>query len=289
MIHATWNLLGKRSSSSLVFFVIAAAPHAVVFLPLLIAYRDIVVANPLRGWMLLTGAALSQAVYYFGLHHSYRSGELSVAYPLLRALPVLLILLVNLTAGRRTQIGAPAIVGMVVLVAGCIILPLRRFAVREIKRYLSGWAAFAVLAAVGTAGYTIIDDEALRLLRGLDGIARSPAEISACYVILEMLVGCAFLAIIAFATPAERAQLRTIRPRLVAQASLAGVMICVTYGMVLTAMAFVRSVSYVAAFRQLSIPIGAALGILIQGERPSPPKLLGVAMISAGLVLVALG
>ena len=43
-----------------------------------------------------------------------------------------------------------------------------------------------------------------------------------------------------------------------------------TYGLVLASMAHVTNVSYAAAFRQLSIPLGAFLGIWLQKE-PSPP------------------
>jgi drug/metabolite transporter (DMT)-like permease len=55
------------------------------------------------------------------------------------------------------------------------------------------------------------------------------------------------------------------------------------------AMAYVSNVSYVSAFRQLSIPIGAALGILVRKEAASPPKLAGIALVVLGLTLTALG
>jgi len=43
-----------------------------------------------------------------------------------------------------------------------------------------------------------------------------------------------------------------------------------------------------AAFRQVDIPLGAVLGILIFKEKVTYPKLAGVALIFAGLVVVAL-
>jgi len=72
-------------------------------------------------------------------------------------------------------------------------------------------------------------------------------------------------------------------------AALMGVIILATYGLVLTSMAYVSNVSYVIAFRQLSIPIGAALGILVRKEKATPPKLTGIALVVTGLVLAALG
>ena len=61
------------------------------------------------------------------------------------------------------------------------------------------------------------------------------------------------------------------------------------YTLVLVAMAFVSNVSYVVAFRQVSVPLGAVAGVLVLGDRPHVPKLVGVAIMFAGLVLVGLG
>jgi len=63
----------------------------------------------------------------------------------------------------------------------------------------------------------------------------------------------------------------------------------VAYLMVLVALAFARNVSYVVGFRQLSIPLGTAFGILILKEAPHRPKLAGVAIMFVGLLLVAAG
>jgi len=54
-------------------------------------------------------------------------------------------------------------------------------------------------------------------------------------------------------------------------------------------MNYVRNVSYVAAFRQLSIPIGAVLGMALLKEQRYLPKVLGVVTIFVGLVLAGMG
>jgi drug/metabolite transporter (DMT)-like permease len=61
------------------------------------------------------------------------------------------------------------------------------------------------------------------------------------------------------------------------------------YGLVLVAMPLARDVSYVSAFRQVSIPIGALLGILALKEPAYPFKLAGTGILFVGLVLVGLG
>jgi uncharacterized membrane protein len=65
-------------------------------------------------------------------------------------------------------------------------------------------------------------------------------------------------------------------------------MMLLTYALVVWAMAYASDVSYVVAFRQVSIPITVALGIAILGERLTPPKLVGVGIVVIGLLLVVL-
>ena len=72
-------------------------------------------------------------------------------------------------------------------------------------------------------------------------------------------------------------------------ATAAGVAIYVAYALVLVAMAFVDNVSYVVGFRQLCIPLGAAFGIGVLKEPAHKPKLVGLAIMLVGLILIAVG
>jgi uncharacterized membrane protein len=69
----------------------------------------------------------------------------------------------------------------------------------------------------------------------------------------------------------------------------AGILILGTYALVVWAMAYADDVSYVVAFRQISIPMGVALGWYFLGEALHGPKVVGVLTILAGLLLVVLG
>ena len=59
------------------------------------------------------------------------------------------------------------------------------------------------------------------------------------------------------------------------------------YILVLLAMHFVTNVSYVQAFRQMSLPLGAFLGIAFLKEKATSPKLAGLTLIVGGLIAVA--
>ena len=60
------------------------------------------------------------------------------------------------------------------------------------------------------------------------------------------------------------------------------------YGMVLFAMKYVDNVSYVVAFRQVSILLTVVAGIFMLDEKRYVPKIVGAVIIFSGLVLVGL-
>ena len=69
---------------------------------------------------------------------------------------------------------------------------------------------------------------------------------------------------------------------------LAGVFAAFAYALVLLAMNHVSNVSFVQAFRQLSLPIGAFLGYLILKEKITRSRWIGLGLIMAGLLLSVL-
>ncbi len=54
-------------------------------------------------------------------------------------------------------------------------------------------------------------------------------------------------------------------------------------------MTHAKNVSYIVGLRQLSIPLGTLMGVLILKEKGSLPRFIGVAILFIGLVLVAVG
>ncbi len=117
----------------------------------------------------------------------------------------------------------------------------------------------------------------------------SPLQIAISYSPLRGLSSSAWLLLLTLAPPKGRAELSSLRHNGFVSAALTGLGIYLAYTLVLVAMSQVTNVSYVVAFRQLSIPLGAILGLVVLREPRYPPKILGVALMFAGLVLVALG
>jgi drug/metabolite transporter (DMT)-like permease len=97
--HAFWNLLGKRQNSSSAFFLIASAAASVGLLPLLAYYGHALPRVPGSVWLLIMATGVFQTIYYVGLAAAYRHGDMSVAYPLVRALPPVVIAAISLALG----------------------------------------------------------------------------------------------------------------------------------------------------------------------------------------------
>jgi drug/metabolite transporter (DMT)-like permease len=241
--------------------------------------------------MLVLATGVAQAVYFFGLAGAYRRGDMSLAYPLARALPVLLVAAISLALGRGAGIGFLGLAGMILIAAGCIMLPHPNFREIRLREYADIVVLMALIAAVGTTGYTLIDDQALRQLRAMPDSRLSNIEVTLLFIALQTISTALMLGIAALLVRPERRQLPVVLrdPSIVMFGLVTGVVIMATYGLVLTSMAYVSNVSYVAAFRQLSIPIGAMLGIALQHEPRHLPKLIGIGVVSVGLVIVAVG
>ena len=287
--HAFWNFLSKRQNPAAAFFLMASVAAVVLLSPLLLVFRKGIIMIPPSVWVLLIATGIVQAVYYVALAGAYRHGDLSLAYPLARAIPVILVALVSLALGRGRQIGLLAFGGFALVTAGCLILPQQKFGDLRLEHYRHRWVWFALLAAACITAYTLLDDQALRTLRSLPGMPVSNLGWALLWVEMETASLSVALAIIVLAYVPERRVLVQATGSVWRSAALLGIIITLTYGIVLLAMAYVSNVSYISAFRQLSIPVGAALGIFFRKEPAYKPKLVGVGIIMAGLVLVALG
>jgi drug/metabolite transporter (DMT)-like permease len=290
IIHAVWNASAKSGGNpSASFFMFANILGILWFVPAVLIDRHVIALIPWQVWCLIAATGFCQAAYYAGLAGAYRCGEMSVAYPILRSSPIIVVLIVTILLGRKSQVSNQCIFGILMVVAGCFLVPMRHFSDFRLKNYLNLTCMFALLAAFATAGYSIIDDEALRALRNHSDIHLSKARISILYIFLEGVSSLLWVMLFVFVSPNERMRLRSMMTSGIKGAFFTGTGMVLAYILVLLAMAFVANVSYVVAFRQLSIPIGTAISVLLLKESRSVPKFVGVAVIFAGVVLVSTG
>jgi drug/metabolite transporter (DMT)-like permease len=289
VLHAGWNLIGKRNAPEAAAFLVASVVGVFCLAPFPILYNESIGFFSPKTWLLVVGAGFFQAFYYASLAGAYRSGDMSIAYPIARSSPVIVVTVVSILLGRGDQVSLLCIVGIAFVVAGGFFLPMRRFDDFRIGNYLNLSCLLALAAAFGTTGYSIVDDEALRLLRQTPGVPVAAWQITGVYAFFEALTTVVWLAFVVISRKRERTAFRTIVSKRMGSGVAMGLAIHLTYLLVLISMAFVSNVSYVVAFRQVSIPLGVLMGVLFLKEPGHRPKFLGVLIMFAGLILVGTG
>jgi drug/metabolite transporter (DMT)-like permease len=292
LTHAGWNLIGKRFHSTAASFLAASAIGVLILLPFPLLFGGVVRGLPPITWILVIIAGLCQAAYYISLAAAYRRGDMSLVYPLARSTPAILVAVFAVAIGRANDISPQAFTGIALIVIGGYLLPMRHFRDFSLRKYLNVALGFALCAAVGTAGYSLVDDGALREAWTTLGEGIPSWQVSAVYAFFEGIASAIWMAVYVLFVPRERrsfAQLIGSGGASMRGAALMGVGIYVTYTIVLASMAFVRDVSYVVAFRQLSIPLGVVMGAIILREKLHAPRIVGTLLMFAGLLLVGTG
>ena len=121
-IHATWNYLLKRSGGGTLFVWWFATVSALVYAPL--AFVIVWWTQPTLGWMhygLMIASAVLHTGYYMLLDRGYRSGDLSLVYPIARGSgPLITVLCAVLLLHERPS--ALAIIGAMLICTGAVLL-----------------------------------------------------------------------------------------------------------------------------------------------------------------------
>ena len=282
-LHTTWNLLGKRRSPSLCFFLIAIGSNSLLLLPAVLLLTP-PVGLPRAFWLWLALSGLSQSLYLGGLAWAYARGNMSVLYPIIRATPLLILPLLALVIAGLPAVTTDDMFNIGLVALGALCLPLANRASLRLSTYLDPALAFALLAALGTVGYALADKQALDLMTA-SGHSHLTAGLS--FMVLQGLVTLLWGMLLVLMLPGERARLQPLLRARKGGILLTGTMMNGTYGLVLVAMAMTADLSHVVAMRQLSIPLGFLVGVFLLKERAAPIQWLAVAVMLTGLYRLA--
>jgi len=279
MCHATWNLLAKSGADPVAFMRKALMWTTICYSPLFVVMSFYVPYSATYvACMLGSGAMIG--MYFFALSTAYRLGDLSIVYPLARSFPILILTFTVVVWAHPLSLAGLA--GVLLIVGGCFLLPLRRFGLGpgglQAADYLHVASLWALLAALLTTGYSLVDKHAAVTIPADPSAIRLIAQVN--YVYLQNVV--AWVAI-----EAVSRILKQPRPRIRSRAPLiAGLVFLVSYSLIMMALA-TNPVTYVVSFRQISIILAAVVSMIWIEKRFSYVRLVAVVTIFAGLVLVA--
>lgn len=157
-MHATCHLLARSRRSEPLFFFRMLALVAAIGLAPFVASEAWARSLPPLSWFYVAGSGVCCGAYFTFLALAYQRGDFTVVYPVVRALPVLLVALGDLFLCRWPT--AAGWTGVVLVAAGCALSPLH--SLREVthRHYFNRGTLWMALAAVSTVGYTLLDKTA---------------------------------------------------------------------------------------------------------------------------------
>lgn len=275
VLHASWNLVAKRAGGATggVAFVFSfSLLTAIVYAPFAIAAGGL--RAPAAGWAALSavlGSALLHVGYFLALQRGYRVGDLSVVYPLARGGgPALATIGAIVWFGERPS--AWALTGTALVVLGATILATGRPAPGARLGPALRWGA---TTAGFIALYTLWD-------------ARAVAQVGVPPLLFLWWSELTRTLLLAPAALRRHRDVRHVwrehRRAVLAVATLSPL----AYLLVLTAFQL-APVSLVAPTREVSVLIGAWLGISVLGEGGRRRRLIAAATMVAGVVLLSRG
>lgn len=275
-IHACWNFWLKRAAADAPSMSwLAATVGALAYAPLALwLHGDALALLPARVWLAVAASGVLHVAYFLVLQHGYRVGDLSVVYPVARGVGPLLsalaaIAVLGESAGAASLAGLALIVGGTVAIAGGFTLARGKWSPRT--RAGLGWGA---MTGVLIAGYTVNDGHAVRAL----GVAP----------LLFYWLSDASRALLL--SPWAAARPRQVRDTLArAWRPMLGVALFSPLGYILVLQAMtIAPISQVAPAREVSMLIAAFMGAKLLDEGELRRRLVGAALIAAGVASLAL-
>jgi drug/metabolite transporter (DMT)-like permease len=266
LMHAGWNLIAKLGSDRLVAMALIKAPNLVMAVALLL----LVPLPAPASWPFLALSIGVNCLYFYFLINAYRSGDLSLAYPVARGVgPILVLAFAALAAGESPS--GSAIAGVLVICGSIFALGLERGATRAHYETILWAAGVGFCIAI----YTVCD--------GLGG-RRSGSPVG--YVAaLNIGTGIAVCGVtLALRGNALKEGLR----KNWRNGTLGGVMMLASYGIVVYAMTL-APLAYVAALRESSVVFAAILGAIFLREPFGAKRIVAAAGVCCGISILVLG
>lgn len=265
--HASWNAIAHRITDKLVGFTLIAGGGMLIGLAMAVFASFPAPA----AWPYLIASAIIHIAYYALLMRSFRLGDFGQAYPIARGTAPLVVTVLAAVFAHEVPDGWAA-AGIAVSCAG-----LTGVALWGLRGRRPDWAAIGAALATGLtiAAYTVVD--------GL-GVRASGSSLG----YIAWLMAIQGVVIPLYAAYRWRGQLLpTLRPFAVL-GLLGSALSVAAYALVLWAQTKAE-LAPIAALRESSIIVGAAIGAVFFKERFGAPRIAagGLLVVGIGLMLHA--
>jgi len=266
VIHSLWNFAAKKSSGNLAVNWLAQLVGIAVLLPFALIEDGFSAVSPI-GVLCVAAAGVIQAFYFWLLSAAYRTGEISVVYPVARGLGIAGAAVVGVIFFSEvvTEIGG---LGILVIAVGTLIIGVGQMRQRG--------ASFAPVIWAIAIGSSLV----LGSFVDKTGVSAAPPVTYLCLVYIVSAVLSAPLFLWRYR---EGIHLTVhSQKRLV---SVVGVGAVLSYLIVLHALR-TGPLGYILAVREVAVVGGAVLGFVFLSEKIFFAKIVGIAAIVCGIVLI---
>ena len=265
LLHACWNAIIKFGDDKLQGMVLLSVAHGLIGL-ILIAIFPI---PSKESWWLLAGSVLFHLMYKTFLTFAYMRGDLSRVYPIARGTAPMIVLVISLIALSDVVL-ASQIFGIVLVGLGITLMAWGVFAHGEERALIP----YALLAAVGTAGYSLFDGLGARVSGSVSGY------IGWLFFLDAFLFTVGGVAIKGHAVLPKSVKIWML-------GLIAGVCSVAAYWIAVWAMTL-APIALVTALREVSVLFAVLIGVLFFKDKAMVSKIFAGLVIVAGVIAIRL-
>ena len=275
-LHSSWNFFSKRGNWPFEFFFWVFLWGVLLYLPFFIGFTPFPAPffeAPLKLWYLSFLSGLIQTVYFVCLIEAYRMGDLSFVYPVSRSSPLFTLLWATLFIGEI--LSSTGVLGVGLVTLGIFLISIKDI---QLKRPLSQPGDFSfrpylltIIAALLGSIYPVLDKKVVQILHPVF------------YTWLINFWMMIFVGV--YLLRKRRVSFSKVWAESKKEIFTIVFLQNVGYGCFLMALGMSK-VSYVMAFRQISVLFGAVMGILFLKEGHWKPRMIGALILTLGLLLI---
>lgn len=272
-IHPFWNLIIKKEvHPERGYFLLLSGTATLALVHILIMGYEFSI--PSTAWGLIALSLSGQIIYSVALTSTYRKGDISIYYPVIRASP-LFVIAVSFLFFAKTYEWYVILGILIVLGAGAVlVIQPGKSAKFDPKTLL-----LALIAMCGTGIYSMSDAAATQIIPAPVLFFYVELNLAVCYGTIMRLSGKFHFSSIFM--PSEFVSVR--------RCLLASILVYGSYILILQAYADGGDVALVTTVRQISIPLSVLMGGFWLRETGMFPRFIASGVLSAGIALALLG
>ena len=277
-LHAVWNFFSKKKADEMPVMLLGVWFANLTLLPFSL-------------WIIKTSgfsfgifafaiiSALSDIAYYFFVMYSYRSGDLSLMYPVARGTGVVLVAIFSMIIFHE-HITSKAVLGILLVIVGIFSFALKDGLNKKLLKNSVKSLKWAFLLGCTVVVYTLIDRAGVQQYNPI------------LYLNLTGVLSATILSPFIFKNELGTASgIKKFIRKEGKYAAIIGYGITVSYLIILFIYACFAEAksSYITPIREFSVVIGSILGFVFLREKITLNKIIGIVTILLGVIMIKIG